>query len=173
MTTLVHKQFPTVATETSAPGSFVALVSTYSLDRQMERVVPGAFVATLQRWVESGRMIPVLADHEGAVAAVVGRIDPRLTKETSEGLEAVGVLDTTSELGARVYELVKGGALSWSIGFVVPAGGRRRAGKITELLEVDLVEVSAVATPANADARTLSIKRYAPPAPIRIASFEC
>jgi hypothetical protein len=55
----------------------------------------------------------------------------------------------------------------------VPAGGRRKAGKIAELLEVDLVEVSAVATPANADTRTLSIKRDAPPAPIRVATFEC
>jgi phage head maturation protease len=48
--------------------------------------------------------------------------------------------------------------LSWSIGFVVPEGGRRRRGKVTELTEIDLAEISAVATPANADARTLSIK---------------
>jgi hypothetical protein len=68
------------------------------------------------------------------------------------------VLDTSTELGARVYELVKRGTLSWSIGYTIPEGGRRRDGKITKLVEIDLAEISVVPTPANADARTLSIK---------------
>lgn len=157
MTTLT-KTFPTVETEVTAPGSFVALVSTFSLDRQGEQVVPGAFEATLKRWRDSGQMIPVLADHDGVIGAVVGSIDPRLSGETDQGLEAAGVLDTSTELGARVYSLIKAGTLSWSIGYTVPEGGRRRAGKVTELTEIDLVEVSIVATPANRDARTLSIK---------------
>ena len=103
-------------------------------------------------------MVPVLADHDGKVGAVVGNVDPRLTQETARGLEATGTLDLQTELGRRVYDLVKAGTLSWSIGFVVPDGGRRRRGEVTELTEVDLAEISAVATPANADARTLSIK---------------
>jgi uncharacterized protein len=170
MTTLTHKTFDTIETETGAAGSFVALVSTYTPDRHRERVVPGAFRRTLAKWRDSGRMIPVLADHDGKVAAVVGHVDPRLTKETDQGLEAAGVLDTSTELGARVYQLVKEGSLSWSIGYVIPDGGSRRNGKLTELTEVDLAEISAVATPANADARTLSIKSERP---VRIASFEC
>ena len=47
----------------------MALVSTYTEDRQRETVLPGAFAKTLERWRESGRMIPVLADHDGKVAA--------------------------------------------------------------------------------------------------------
>jgi HK97 family phage prohead protease len=100
----------------------------------------------------------------------VGRVDPRLTSETEQGLEAVGVLDMATVLGRRVYELVKQGTLSWSIGFTIPPGGRRKAGKIVELTEIDLAEVSVVATPANADARTLSIKSEQP---IRVVSFPC
>jgi HK97 family phage prohead protease len=158
MSGLTHKTFATVEATTDEAGSFVALVSTYTQDRQGERVLPGAFAKTLERWRESGQMIPVLADHDGKVGAVVGHVDPRLTQETARGLEATGVLDMQTELGRRVYHLVKAGTLSWSIGFVVPEGGRRRRGKVTELTEVDLAEISAVATPANADARTLSIK---------------
>ena len=80
------------------------------------------------------------------------------------------MLDTSTALGKRVYELVKQGTLSWSIGFVVPEGGRRRKGKITELTEIDLAEISAVSTPANAGARTLSIKSHRP---VQIVSFPC
>ena len=161
MNALDHKTFDTVETETGEAGSFVALVSTYTPDRQRERVMPGAFSRSLAKWRESGKMIPVLADHDGQVGAVVGHVDPRLTHETKRGLEAAGSLDRSTKLGARVYELVKSGSLSWSIGYVVPDGGRRRAGKVIELTEIDLAEISAVATPANADARTLSIKSAA------------
>ncbi len=65
---------------------------------------------------------------------------------------------------------MRGGSLAWSIGFTVPEGGRRKAGKITELHEIDLVELSVVATPANEGTRTLSIKAERP---VQIASFEC
>ena len=75
-----------------------------------------------------------------------------------------------TELGRRVYDLVKSGALSWSIGYHVPEGGRRRAGKVTELNQIDLAEISAVAVPANADARTLSIKSARPP--VKVATFQ-
>jgi HK97 family phage prohead protease len=168
--TLDHKVFPTVDTETTAPGSFVALVSTYETDRTGERVTPGAFAATLKRWSESAKMIPVLADHDGVIGSVVGKVDPRMSGETKRGLEVAGHLDTSTELGTRVYQLVKEGSLSWSIGYTIPEGGRRKAGRVTELAQIDLAEISVVATPANEGTRTLSIKSRPP---VRIASFEC
>lgn len=166
-----HKTFDTAEVETSeGVGSFVALVSTYEPDRQREVVKPGAFRRSLARWRESERrMIPVLADHDGKVGAVVGYIDPRMTFETEQGLEAAGTLDLSTELGKRTYQLIKNGTLSWSIGFVVPEGGRRRRGNVTEITEVDLAEVSVVATPANRGARTLSIKSAQP---VELVSFE-
>lgn len=96
------------------------------------------------------------------VGAVVGHIDPRIVFETDRGLEASGSFDLSTPLGRRVYELVKTGALSWSIGYVVPKGGRRRKGELTELVEIDLAEISAVPIPANEGARTLSIKSHTP-----------
>ena len=131
---------------------------------------PGAFQASLERWVESGKMIPVLADHDGKIGSVVGRIDPRMSAESNGGLIVAGHLDTESELGARVYELVKGGARSWSIGYTIPEGGRRKAGRVTELAQIDLAEISVVATPANEGTRTLSIKSEPS---VQIVSFEC
>ena len=114
-------------------------------------------------------MIPLLADHDGTIGAVVGRVDPRLAFETEKGLEVSGSFDLATELGRRTYELVKSGALSWSIGYVVPKGGRRRNGELTELTEIDLAEISAVPVPANAGTRTLSIKSAQP---IELVSFE-
>ena len=51
----------------------------------------------------------------------------------------------------------------------MPEGGKRKAGKITELVEIDLLEISAVTTPANRDTRTLSIKAEQP---VKLVSFE-
>jgi HK97 family phage prohead protease len=168
--TLARKTFPSVDTEVTAPGSFVALVSTYQTDRTGERVVPGAFQASLKRWSASGKMIPVLADHDGVVGSVVGKVDPRMSAETKQGLEVAGHLDTSTELGARVYRLIKEGSLSWSIGYTIPEGGRRKAGRVTELAQIDLAEISVVATPANEGTRTLSIKSEPS---VQIVSFEC
>jgi len=64
---------------------------------------------------------------------------------------------------------VKSGALSWSIGFVIPKGARRRNGKLTSLTEIDLAEISAVPVPANEDARTLSIKSARP---VQLVTFD-
>ena len=114
-------------------------------------------------------MIPLLADHHGKVGNVVGHVDPRLTFETDRGLEASGTFDLATDLGKRVYELVKSGALSWSIGYVVPKGGSRRKGELTELTEIDLAEISAVPVPANAGAQTLSIKSMPP---VQLVTFD-
>ena len=115
-------------------------------------------------------MIPVLADHDGVIGSVVGKVDPRMSGESAQGLEVAGVLDTSTELGARVYQLVKEGSLSWSIGYTIPEGGRRKAGRVTELAQIDLAEISVVATPANEGTRTLSIKSEPS---VQIVSFEC
>ena len=65
MTALIRKAFNVIEATTDEAGSFVALVSTYTEDRQRETVLPGAFAKTLERWRESGRMIPARADHDG------------------------------------------------------------------------------------------------------------
>ena len=89
--------------------------------------------------------------------------------ETERDSRRRGTFDFATELGRRTYELVKSGALSWSIGFIVPKGGRRREGELTELVEIDLAEISAVPVPANEGARTLSIKSHRP---VELVSFE-
>jgi HK97 family phage prohead protease len=106
----------------------------------------------------------------GEINAVVGHVDPRMTMEADQGLEAAGVLDTDTELGKRTYALVKAGTLRWSIGFIVPEGARRKRGKVTEISQVDLAEISAVPVPANRGTRTLSIKSHRP---IQVATFRC
>lgn len=105
----------------------------------------------------------MLADHHGKIDSVVGRVDPRLSFETAEGLEVSGAIDTSTPLGERVYQLVRDGALSWSIGYRVPKGGRRRRGGVNELVEIDLAEISAVPTrPLRARERSASSRPTAP-----------
>jgi Caudovirus prohead serine protease len=71
------------------------------------------------------------------------------------------VLDVSTPAGERAYKLLKSGGLSWSIGFTTPEGRRRRRGKVTEVTEVDLVEISLTPVPADPGARTLSVKSAA------------
>jgi HK97 family phage prohead protease len=120
--------------------------------------MPGAFAASLARWREGGRMIPVLSNHETKLERVVGVIDPRTATETSEGLQVTGTLTLDTELGRRTCALIKDNAVAWSTGYSVPAGRKRRNGDLTELHEVDLIEVSVVPAPANERTRTLALK---------------
>jgi HK97 family phage prohead protease len=189
------KQLLQAKADADPSGAFNAVVATFDVDRTDERFVPGAFEPSLEKWRASGRRIPVLADHQARTTSVIGHIDPRLSTETVEGLDVTGVLDLTTELGRRAYELVKAGSVAWSVGHTVPKGGRRKRGGHVEITAVDLAEVSVVPVPANERVRTVSVKSFtrggAPtmaqlearakalgvpvPAerPLRIISFEC
>jgi uncharacterized protein len=154
-----YKRLPqTKADEIDGTGAFHAIVAAWTLDREGEVIRPGAFADSLVRWRGSGKMIPVLADHGGKVGSVIGSVDPRLSTETDEGLDVTGTFDLSTELGRRTHELVKANSVAWSIGFVVPKGGRRKARDGVELTEIDLAEISVVPVPANSDTRTVSVK---------------
>jgi phage head maturation protease len=91
-----------------------------------------------------------------------GQRAARVAFETHQGLEVSGSLDLSTELGKRVYELVRAGPLRWSIGYTFSRDGGRPNGKLTELVEIELAEISAVPVPANEGARTLSVKSHRP-----------
>lgn len=106
-----------------------------NIDYGNDRVIPGAFAKSISR----KSSIPMLFYHD--MKRPVGRWTKAV--ETDDGLKVEGKISTKTREGGEAYELVKDqviGALSIGYDPVV----KRMAGKVRELVEVDLHEVSLV-----------------------------
>lgn len=127
-------------------GTFEGWASTFgNVDHAGDRVMPGAFGKSLAQ----ERVIPLNWEHRGNVdpRALVGQVIK--AQEASEGLHITGQFDLDTEFGAAAYRAVKSrrvGALS--IGYVVNRQTKGADG-VNELVDVDLIEISVVARPAN------------------------
>lgn len=141
-----------------AQGRIEGLASTFGgdPDRHGDIVSPGAFTKSLAQHRAAGTLPAMLWSHQ--LERPIGswsRIE-----ETSEGLAVVGQINVKTQGGADAFEHVRSGDVgAFSIGFLTPENGRRYLGKGTFALdEIDLVEISLVAVPANTRARVRSVK---------------
>jgi Caudovirus prohead serine protease len=83
-------------------------------------------------------------------------------RETDAGLHVEVQLDLKDSQQAReVWRLVKRNAVGLSFGYLVTKS-RERSDGVTELIELDLFEISLTGAPVNQDARILSTKGVAP-----------
>ncbi len=138
-------------------GEFVAIAAAYSLDRAGDRIVPGAFAKSIDRWQASGKQVPLHWDHRGEPDDIIGTVDPFSMKETDDGLQVGGKLDLANSAKAKeAWRAMKTGSMSLSFGYMVIA--EQKAKDANELHEIDLFEVSVVPAPANADTRFLALK---------------
>lgn len=137
--------------------TFEGLASTWDVDLGGDVIHRGAFARTLSHWRHSGRVIPLIDQHNyGSVRAVVGKlIDAR---ETADGLwTKYEVIDGPD--GDEVLRRIEGGYVDGlSIGYRAiktesPTEEEARAGVWRHLKEVQLREVSVVAWPMNDGAR--------------------
>lgn len=145
------------ATTTTDAGEFVALAAAYSIDRAGDRIVPGAFKASIDRWQASGKSVPLHWNHQGEPEDIIGAIDPATMEETELGLKVAGKVDLDgSEKGREAWRSMKAGTMSLSFGYMVVS--EKQADDANELHELDLFEISIVPGPANADTRFLSLK---------------
>lgn len=152
-----RKTLQAKATTTTDAGEFVALAATYSLDRAGDRIVPGAFAKSIERWQASGKQVPLHWNHQGEPDDIIGTVDPASMEETELGLKVAGRLDLdNSEKAQEAWRAMKTGSMSLSFGYMVVA--EKQADDANELHELDLFEVSVVPGPANADTRFLSLK---------------
>jgi HK97 family phage prohead protease/HK97 family phage major capsid protein len=143
-----HKTVSIVGIKTAglAEGQFEGWASTFgNTDSQNDRVMPGAFAKGLT----SDRIVPLNWEHRGSVdpRALVGQLVK--AEEVPEGLHVTGQFDLETEFGAAAYRAVKArrvGALS--IGYAVNRATKAAHG-VNELHDLDLIEVSIVARPAN------------------------
>lgn len=140
-----------------AQGRIEGYASTFGgdPDRHNEVVMPGAFAATVER-AKAGDLPVMLWAH--AQEAPIGRW--ATLREDSKGLHVTGQLNLNTERGRQAYEHVKAGdAGGLSIGFTVKDGGREYAGDgVWHLKDLDVLEISVVAIPANPSARIANVK---------------
>jgi len=125
-----------------------------NVDAYRERLMPGAFAATLADAHAVGRMPAMLWQHNPTQPIGVWRS----MREDARGLYVEGELADT-QLAREAYSLMKLGALSGlSIGFTVAQDRMNPDDKVRELQAVNLWEVSPVTFPANTEARVDNVK---------------
>jgi HK97 family phage prohead protease len=129
-------------------------------DSEQDVIAPGAFDASLKAWVQNGRSLPLLWQHD--VTQPLGKW--LVLKPDAKGLFVRGQLFIHEvKQAAEAYALVKRGALTGlSIGYRAEQA-RRDAGRGLRVLErVKLYEISLVTFPALEAARVSAVKASQP-----------
>jgi len=146
-------------------GQFSGYLSTFgTVDLQGDRVMRGAFKKTIQdataRREQQGLdyLFPVTFGHNLDALPAGGIISAR---EDAHGLLVSGQLNMGTQAGVELYNTMKAKMIDrMSIGYrTIKADYTRENGQsVRELMEIALVEAAIVNTPANPDARVLSVK---------------
>lgn len=138
-------------------GVFEGYASVFDvIDSYREKVVPGAFKASLEKWATKDRLPPILWQHQTAEP-----LGPTLAlHEDSRGLFIRGQLLINDVRRAKeAHALLKAKAITGlSIGFNVKADAFDHDEELLSLTEVDLWENSIVTFPANEAAGVDTVK---------------
>jgi HK97 family phage prohead protease len=152
-----HLLLKAVTTATDQ-GTFTAVISTASVDRDKDIIEPSAMVASLTKWAALGKLVPLAYNHTDEV---IGHIDPVSVHVENNEVIAKGWIDQSIPRGQDVWRLVKSGTLSFSFGYLFdPANGATKLqGGGYRVKELDVFEISAIPiAPANNDTRVLGWK---------------
>lgn len=125
-------------------------------DRSGDIVAKGAFARTLAEHAREGTTPAMLWSHQ--IEVPIGRWTAM--HEDREGLYVAGKINLKTARGREAFEhIAAGDAGAFSIGYLIQEGGRKYNGDGSfTLIDVDLVEVSIVAVPANPRARIATVK---------------
>jgi hypothetical protein len=148
----------TVTEATTDQGTFTAVISTASLDRDGDIIEPSAMVESLMKWTSLGKLVPLAYNHS---EEVIGHIDPVSATVQNGEVIAKGFVDQSVPRGAEIWRLVKSGTLSFSFGFLYDpnADAEQVRGGRYRIKRLDIFEISAIPiAPANNDTRVLSYK---------------
>lgn len=138
--------------EPDGSHTFSGLAAAFNnIDSYGDVIERGAFIDTLAEWRTSGKMIPILWQHEPS--QVIGCIDPKDLYEDEKGLRFKGAkLVKGVQQADEARALMQAGALGGlSIGYTVMKKGDRQAGDTARrrLTGLKLYEFSPVTWPAN------------------------
>jgi HK97 family phage prohead protease len=148
-------------------GEFEAVVSTFgNIDSYNERIVPGAFTKSIDRYEAEGRQFKVLWSHNPERPIGTAKLvqlqpgDSSLPEEmrANGGLMAYGKLAIDTFDGEQAAKHLTAGTFDeFSIGFFVK-NDRIADDGVRELLELELFEVSPVVVGANRQTGLVSLK---------------
>lgn len=138
-------------------GVFEAIVAVFNnVDRAGERILPGAFKGSLQRWEEKGRPIPVIFSHEwDNLDAHIGYV--LKAEETERGLYVKAQLDMEEAFAARVWKKMMQGTLA-EFSFAYDVLDYKETENVIDLTELELLEVGPCLVGMNPDTELLSVK---------------
>ncbi|BAQ17435.1 HK97 family phage prohead protease [Methyloceanibacter caenitepidi] len=123
-----------------------------NVDSYGDVIEPGAFTKSL---AQIGRdPVPMFWSHNPS--EVIGKWDQ--LSEDATGLRVQGKITLSNTAAREIFELVKDGAVrGLSIGYRTKSAERTKRGNRL-LTEIQLLEVSLVALPANSSAKLISVK---------------
>lgn len=129
---MLHKAFDAVEFKADGDtGTFEATVAVFgNVDSGGDRILPGAFAKSLEKWRATGDPIPIILSHQhNDPMAHIGVADPHDVTETTKGLFVKGQLDIAdNEVARQVHKLMMRRSLKeFSFGYTVPKGGEKRA----------------------------------------------
>jgi HK97 family phage prohead protease len=154
---LKHKQFAFKADAVNEDGTFTGYGSVFgNVDSYREVVAPGAFADSLKAIKASGDPLPALWQHRSGEP--IGGYD--VLEEDSHGLKVGGwLLKDEIARAKEAYVLMKRRVVKGlSIGYYVEADSWNEKDRIRTLTKLDLVEISIVTFPANAEAQIEAVK---------------
>lgn len=141
----------------AANGVFEGYAAVFgNVDSAGDRILPGAFAASLAQLRAAGRLPPMLWQHDPA--RPIGQWEEM--REDGHGLYVRGRLFTGDIAQAReAYALLKQNAVSGlSIGYRAAESRRDAKDGVRLLTRLELIEVSIVTFPANDRARIRAVK---------------
>lgn len=135
-------------------GTFTGYASKFGvIDSYRDIVAPGAFKSSLE--ARPAHRVKMLWQHDASQP--IGVWDTM--GEDKQGLVATGRLALDTVKGREAYSLMKMGAVDGlSIGFITKTEEMDRQSGIRTLKSVNLMEVSLVTFPANAEATITNVK---------------
>ncbi|HYN63302.1 MAG TPA: HK97 family phage prohead protease, partial [Candidatus Limnocylindrales bacterium] len=122
-------------------GQFTAIAAVFgNVDRDGDRIVKGAFAASIEAWRSTGRNVPLHWNHSPDPDDIVGHIDPGSMVETDQGLVVEGQLALEdSERARSAWRAMRTGSIGLSFGYLTQKQ-RKAADGANELLALDLFE---------------------------------
>lgn len=138
-------------------GTFEAVVSTATIDREKDVVDPDAMVRALQKWTATEKLIPLAWNHSTAADHQIGHVDPASARQVDGEVVIKGWVDQSTKVGDETWRLVKAGTLGFSFGYLILASTERQGGG-RHITDLDVFEITATTIPSNGDTRVIGWK---------------
>jgi len=162
------KEANEVSRDSMKYGIIKGLASTYgNIDRGNDRVMAGAFDKTIKTYKDKNRKMRMFFQHD--LMSPIGAFD--VFKSVDNGLYVEGQINLLTQKGEESYYLAKQGVLTdFSIGYYIrdykeveeiasyDDNGTPLKKTVTELLELEIAEISLVTNPMNEEAIVTDIK---------------